>query len=1040
MGDRSLGLRFDYVVNVAGALVGHVELKRPGKGVPPNWHGDTKDREQWEKLSRLPNVLYSDGNHWAVYHYGKPRCTGSLAGDVRSAGSRLAPGDGTFVQVVSAFLLWKPPSPRGINELVRATANLCRLLRDEVAEGLRLENEGASREEIFAGLAGDWRMLLFPDLTDTEFADAYAQTVTFALLLARLDGIDFEQHSLAEIAKQLGKRHGLMGKALALLTEKTFESRSVTVTTMLRVIGAVDWTDPAFSGPDLYARLYEGFLAIYDPELRKRSGSYYTPPEVARFMVAFVDELLREKLGKPRGLATRDVTIIDPAMGTGTFLTEIVHSVARTIADVEGEPAVPAQLRSLFGRLMGFEKQTGPYAVAALGLHQTLKVGYGTELPEQELDLLVADTLDHPGPDSVRLPQAVEPVARSRRRAGQIKRDVRTVVAIGNPPYGNNAGGRGGWIEKGDLSRGEEPPLNAFRADENGRYEYVLSNLYVYFWRWATWKVFDAHDDSAEGIVAFISPASFLTGRGHAGMRDYLRRTTDEGWIIDLSPEQHQPDVSSRIFRGVQHPLCIAFFIRTGKPHREELGQVHHLSVTGGRTDKMTRLQSITLTDPDWSDCTDADAQAPLLPSGSSDWLSYPPLGDLMPWFLSGMKPNRNWVHAPDIETLRHRWRRLIRSSEFQKPHLMKETGDRNLTKIPPALPGTAHHTVPLIGETSFDPKIEEVALRSFDRQHVIYDARVLDRPRPPLWDVRGPAQIFVTEQHAHPIDAGPGLTFASLVPSMHHFNGRGGRVLPLYRDSSALSPNIAPGLLRLLSERVPVDVGPRDLLAYVAATVAHDGYTKRLADELRTPGIRVPISADPAVWTESVTIGHQILALHTYGAWTRTPSANGSTVPCPSGARRPRVVSPIPDTADEMPDVISYDPGALTLHVGSGAISPVPPEVWAYEVAGWRVVKKWFDYRKKRPGGKRTSPLDDIFASAWTADTTSELLELLGVLILVVDLEPRQADLLDRICAGPLITTADLTSTLVLPVPPRVRKSGRIAPPGSQPLPLTAL
>ena len=130
-----------------------------------------------------------------------------------------------------------------------------------------------------------------------------------------------------------------------------------------------------------------------------------------------------------------------------------------------------------------------------------------------------------------------------------------------------------------------------------------------------------------------------------------------------------------------------------------------------------------------------------------------------------------------------------------------------------------------------------------------------------------------------------------------------------------------------------------------------------------------------------------------------------------------------IPDTKDGMPQEISYDPATQTLQVGEGQIQPVPDSVWNYEVSGMRIVRKWFDYRKKNPRGRWSSPLDDINPETWPPKFTSELLDLLNVLGLCVDLEPQQAALLDRICVGPLISVADLEHAHVYPVPDSARK-----------------
>jgi hypothetical protein len=307
----------------------------------------------------------------------------------------------------------------------------------------------------------------------------------------------------------------------------------------------------------------------------------------------------------------------------------------------------------------------------------------------------------------------------------------------------------------------------------------------------------------------------------------------------------------------------------------------------------------------------------------------------------------------------------------------------------------------------------------------------VIDRARPPLWQVHGPSQIFAVEQHAHPLGNGPGLVFAAFAPDMDYFNGRGGRVLPLYRDRAAGPANLAPGLMRLLSQRLGLSVTVPEVLAYIAAVTAHSGYTVRFAEDLRTPGVRVPLTADPELWAQAVHLGKRVIWLHTYGERFADPAeGRPAGPPRPDLDHRVKVQAAIPGTVEEMPDDISYDAETATLHVGAGRISPVRPEVWAYEISGMKVVKKWFGYRKKNPAGRKSSPLDDIHTEEWPAEFTTELLQLLNVLTLCVELEPDQADVLERICNGPLVTVADLEQANVLPVPSGTRKPPAAEPP----------
>jgi hypothetical protein len=1006
----TLGVRPDYAASVSGSRVGYIEVKAPGRGVPTIWTPNAHERRQWDQLRLLPNVLYTDGTRFAVFHSGE--LVGRVAhlnGDLRHAGPRLAPSGDDFIQVVTDFLLWKPDPPLTIPQLVDSAAKMCRLLRGEVAETLERERAGGEPSPVFTGLADDWRKLLFPGLSDGEFADAYAQTVTFALLLARVDGIAFDDRPLSEIARQLGKKHSLMGKALSVLTEETVEGRSIVIATMLRVFGVIDWEPLSMGREDTYLHLYEHFLGVYDQSLRKQSGSYYTPNEVVTTMVRLVEEILQTRMGIDRGFAADDVVIVDPAMGTGTFLLSIIDAVARTVAYEEGDGAVSPQIRSLFSRLVGFEKQAGPFAVAELRVHQAVKSKHKTEVPEEEVKFFVADTLDNPYIEQTHLGLTYEPIARSRREANKIKRDTPVLVVIGNPPYRERARGLGGWVEQGDANSGAARPLDAFRAKGNGRYEYVLSNLSVYFWRWATWKVFDAHPGQPAGVVAFITTAAYTSGPGFAGMRAYLRRTADEGWIIDLSPEGHQPEVSTRVFPGVQHQLCIGIFARYGNGNHAEQAKIHHVTVSGSRAHKFAQLAGLSLASPGWVSCA-TGWQDRLVPAGDQAWEGYPLLGDLMPWQASGVKPNRTWVHAPAAGTLQARWERLVGAPPSAKAELLKETRDRltGTTAVP--VPGFVSHSGTIDEEKGECPVPAKIGYRAFDRQYLIPDTRVIDFPRPGLWQVASGRQVFAVEQHDEPLTDGPGLVFSADVPDIHFFNGRGGRVLPLYRDSAGMAPNIAPDLLKVVARRLGVNASAEDFLAYTAGVTSHRGYTVRFADELKTPGVRVPMTDDPQLWSEATSLGRQVLWLHTYGLRFTDP-AHGRTFGMPKlpQDRRPKVLVTIPDTPGGMPDAISYNEATRTLHVGDGQIGPVSPGAWTYETSGMKIIRKWFGYRKKDPAGRRSSPLDDINAEHWPARYTTELLELLNVLEMCVDIEQRQADVLMRICDGPLITVADL-------------------------------
>lgn len=1020
---KAIHARPDYAVDVGGTRVGYVELKAPGRGVPTTWRRpDIHERRQWEKLKALPNVLYTDGLTWARYTYGD--LSGSvvrLKGGLDDARRPLKAGP-EFEALVRDFLLWDPEQPRTLGQVIKIVAGLCRLLRDEVSAVLADPSRAVAHEELTL-LAADWRDLLFPDLDDVGFADAYAQTVTFALLLARVDGVSFGATSLHEIARLLGKKHSLMGRALSVLTDSDATDELRTIETLRRVIGCVDWGALDTRHPDVHADLYERFLSIYDPALRRRSGSYYTPQGVAEAMVNFVDEVLRERFDRSWALAADDVVLVDPAMGTGTFLVEVLRAVAQTIDARQGKGARGPRLRRFFqDQLVGFEIQAAPYAVAELRLHQAMKTQFKTELPASEVRFLT-DALEDPDKQQGRLRAGYRIIEQAHQKANRIKRDLPVMVVIGNPPHVENTKGRAPWIEArrkvpqqpdGPTSR---PSLDEFRVPGGSRYESDLYGLTWCYWRWALWKVFEAHPTQSQGIVAFVTPASFIKGKSFEGMREYLRRICDEGWIIELSPEGNRPRQETRLFGSeVGRQLCIAIFTRYGRGRTESPATVHRISLFGESAEKLARLRSLHLPDPEWATCR-SRWREPFLTGGDTAWELHPSLKDIFPESSRGVTTGRTWIYGPDTETLHRRWDKFIHSSKTIRRKLLHESRDRTIDTVVDPLPGFPHPEATLATETGPPLAPIRVAYRSFDRQWILPDSRLMVMPRRPLWAIRkSPGQIYLTEQSNHPIESGPGLTFTNLIPDIHHYNNRSGRVFPLYCDDAAQIPNLTPGLCDFLKEILGCQPKASELLAYVAGVVAHGGYTQAFKTQLEHPGIRVPLTRDWNLWREAVAIGYEVLWLHTFGQFTADMNSHRSfsDFVCAAG---PKVITEIPDAAGDLPDKIDYDDETQILIVGSGRIGPVTRRVWDYDVGGMRIVRHWFNYRSAHQRyQRRSSPLDDETIHSWSSDLTDELLEILTVLHACVKLEPRQQGLLKRICDGDLVSTTDLEDANVLP------------------------
>ena len=946
---QELKTRPDYSITVNKALVGFVELKAPGKGANPTRFRDPHDKEQWDRLRSLPNLLYTDGNSFGLWRDGQ--VVGpvlDLQGDIEISGAKLTPPTGLLL-LFENFLHWKPVAPRSARELAHTTARLCGLLRDEVTEQLGLKSQALT------DLAADWRKLLFPEATDERFADGYAQAVTFGMLMARAKGIALGD-GLHKVAAELTRSSTLIGAALRLLTDnvENQETLKTALGTLTRVLDAVDWRVLTKGEPDAWLYFYEEFLDVYDKALRKQTGSYYTPPEVVGAMVSLVDEALRSKrFGLRAGLASPSVTLADPAMGTGTFLLGVLRRIAQTVQADEGPGAVPGAIQAALSRLIGFEIQLGPFAVAQLRLLAEV-VDLTDAASDSPLRIFVTNTLGDPYEHEDYFPSMLAALGRSRRDANKIKREEPITVILGNPPYKEKAMGSGGWIEHPSPNRKDPPPLQAWMPPavwRAGAHSKHLRNLYVYFWRWATWKVFDQQPAHDTGIVCFITVAGFLAGPGFQKMRDYMRRTCDDVWVIHCSPEGHQPGVNTRIFQGVQQPVCIVLASRSKATKPDVPARVHFRVLPSGiRENKFRALAALRLNDQNWIDAP-SEWRAPFLPASRGEWAKFPRIDELFIYNGSGVMPGRTWIIAPDALSLRQRWRALIeaplsKKDDLLQPHLNHgKLGDRHALKVlEDALPGFPVKKIPLATEENVEIEPVQYGFRSFDREWIIPDKRVINRPNPELWQSRSDSQIFMTALARTAPRSGPAVTFTPYIPDLDHYRGSfGGRAFPLWRDGKATS-NFPSSLERTVSEQIGLTVSPEDLFSYIAAIVANPAYTARFRKDLSTPGLRVPITANASLFQETAEVGRRVLWLYTFGERMNHVSRGRPEGPPRLPPGRAPVVpkeGTISSKPEEMPDTLAYDAGKRRLLVGAGFVDNVLPAVWEYEVSGKQVLAR---------------------------------------------------------------------------------------------------
>lgn len=934
----------DFVIDAGGTL-GYVEAKKPATDL-----GNLRsahDRRQKSSFLNLPNLLYTNYRDFELYEEGELVGTASLGGlevlDTRRPQEPGRPTSEALRNLLERFGSHRIAPPRSADGLASALARAGRLLHDAAQSALQRHTSALS------SLRRDWQGILFGDEGDTTFADAYALTVAYGLLTARLgmDGV----LTLDRAVDVLDREHPFLGAALRLLTlsPRAWDEVGWAVRVVEQVVDGVSLeTFRRSRHPDdplLY--FYEDFLAAYDPHLRDRRGVYYTPASVVRFQVRAVADAL-ERLGRPLLLAEHDVLALDPAAGTGTYLLGLLDETAARLQKVGYDAGMPAALRRASEHVSGFEILVGPYTVA----HQRV----ATWLRERDVEapsigVHLADTLLPPGSlpqEQQQLNLFVQDLVEERRAADRVKRDGRLVVVLGNPPYDRERSrGRQDWLQ-GLMTSFTAPVRQEARVNLKN-----LADTYVYFFRWALWKLFEAPDlEHGPRVLSYITNRSYLHGDAFEGLRLRLRERFDELWIVDLGGESRGATPEPNVF-DVRVGVAILVAVRhdVATPSRES-ATVRYARLRGTREDKELALKA-PLGELAWTLVGRRGGES-LLPELMRPWRRLPVLDRLMPMRQSGVQTKRD---ALVVGTTAHEvLERLAPLTDPDVPtmdrrELFRETRDR---KLPTTVNLQYERVVPY-------------GYRPLDRRYLYDERSFVDFPRPRLHELWHPGQrAFVTLPKGH--GGGPAVVVQPHLPDLHAYRGSyGGHVFPLWHDREHTQPNLAEGLLEALADHFDAPLAPDAVFGAILGLLSAPRYTLLHRDELAQGFPRVPFPLDASLFAAVAAMGSDLLALH-------------------AGDREPQVRVRLEGRPGPLEPARWED---QRLKVGPDVwVAGVTPQAWDYHVSGYRVMERWIRDRQGR----------DL---ARDLDLVQDLLHVAAVVEETVRVEPRLDELLTQVLDG---------------------------------------
>ena len=1011
-------------VETANLTCGYVELVAPGHGALPFNNGNDHDKAHWNKLKFLPNLIYTDGIEWRLFRNGiQPfeNSTVNLGGNLFDIGNKAVSAEKVyaFEALLRDYLSWEPIVPTNPKELAAVAAPLASLLKLEMTEALR------NPESEFRRLSYEWREHLSPDFNNTRFADAYAQLITYSLLLARLSGAKELDPRCA--TETLDKNNNLLANALGILNHPQAQAElQLSFGLIQRSLDAVNLEKIQTPKADLWLYFYENFLAEYDPQLRKEYGVYYTPREVVKLQVNLASELLETHFGKPLGFADDGVTFIDPAVGTGTYLLESINQGLAKVQARFGPESIPTRANKLAQNALGFEKLVGPYAVAKLRLTQTIESAINQNKSpdedkaklEHKLRIFLSDTLESPKTEPIgTLPLLYEPLTAELQNARDIKNSTDILVCLGNPPYlrhqsgagSSNSKKNGGWIRYGDgvpqKTQTDLPILEDFLepARERGAGVHLknLYNDYVYFWRWAMWKLYEKQKQG--GIVTFITPSSYLAGPGFIGMREYMRRTFDEFWVIDLEGNNLGPRKSANVF-NIQIPVAIGIGVRGGRESPDVPAVVKYTKIVANtKEEKLSKISQFSKFDEiDWQLCPD-DWHGPFLPVDDSKYFHWPRLSRIFPWNQSGVKFHRTWPIGESKELLETRWAKFCLSSQNQRAKLFKETRDRKVDTKIVDVTGNPIETLVQCTPQSSIPLISRYGYRFLDRQYACIDYRLGDNMAPTILQVHSKKNFYLVSMNRKKFDVGPAMVVSSDLPDLDYMGGSGKDIIPIYRNSDCTEPNISSGLLLTLEEHFGKQVTDMELVSYVYGILGGQSYTETFWEELSIPGARVPITKSIELFNRVSKLGSELIWLHTYGE--QFSEDRGKNIPKGNA----KTIRAIPHEVDSYPTEFKYDQTTQEITIGSGVIGSVAPEVWEYSVSNTKIIDSWLGYRKKKRRGRNSSPLDNIRPKRWEPKMNEELLSLIWIIEETLKIDKKLESVLAEVISGPCFNESEL-------------------------------
>lgn len=951
-------------------IVGYIEAKKPGQ------HLDhVEDSEQLKRYrSTFPNLILTDFYEFRLYRNGEMVDKVLVARPFIAKKLHTVPpveNEEKFISLLEKFFAFSLPNVLTAKDLAVELAKRTSFLRDEIITK-ELEEEEQGKGKIF-GFYSAFKKYLVADLSQKDFADIYSQTITYGLFAARTRANgDFNRKIAYDlIPHTIGILRDIFSFISLGSLPPHMEAMIDDIAQVLHVADVKKILDEFYrkgKGEDPIVHFYETFLNVYDPETREKRGVYYTPEPVVKYIVRAIHDLLKTHFNLSDGLASKEVTLLDPAGGTLTFPAEAIKLAVEEFTTKYGDAGKVKLIKNqILKNFYAFELMMAPYAIGHIKISFLLEeLGYSMK-DDDRFNLYLTNTLDMEDLQQTEIP-GFESLSNESHLAGKVKQKEPILVILGNPPYSANSANYNEWTDK-LLKEDIDGATSYYKVNGEPLGEQnpkLLQDDYVKFLRFAQWKIHKA----GQGIVGMITNHSYLENVTFRGMRHSLMNTFNEIYIVDLHGnalrKETAPDggKDENVF-DIRQGTAIAIFVKT----KNAKGcKIYHNDLFGLRKEKYDWLEKKPLRKKDYQELHPETPWYFLTRKDFANIKQYEQwksVVEIFPLNNSGIKTHRDdLVISYTLKDLENRMRQF-RNPKFEDEFIkaaynVKDTSEWTLKEA----------RIKAANDSSFLEKICAIDYRPFDWRYCIYSDDMIERPRRDVMQHMLKENIaLVSVRQVAEDEFNHAIVSDKIVEGRMTLSNKGMcYVFPLYlydtehkkknvplQTIMLFEPEVEYGKAKGKKANIAVEVfeqlkkaygkvpTPEQILGYCYAILYSNIYREKYAEFLKIDFPRIPFTKSYELFKEMSGLGEELIELHLL----KHKSLNNPSVKYRLPASGSRAGGKGGDDTIEKP---KYNEEKEILHINEHRyFENISPEVWNYQIGGYRVLEHYLKDRKGR-------------------------------------------------------------------------------------------